>query len=402
MVDVTWAYYSSIGGQMTSSYAHARLRRQLQAQLLELDYRAFAYLVQNLLKAMGYAQVEVARSHWKGRKPRGGRDLDMLAQAGVTRARVLVQIKQYTRPVPNRFLDELRGAILRSGAQHGILITTSTFPPAVYEAAKATVTPIRLINGRQLSELLILYRIGVQESQDNEPLRINTELFKRLQVLFTPCPPSKQQKMCNNGAFSRCRIPVWSQESVETNRTGGHMTWRTHCLAGISSLWLLALIPGGITPATIGPACITAAVSALVPDFDAAESKLKHLRIAGIKPLAPIAVIFYRGLGHRGLLHSWLGWTIFSLVVALLSFPYSWQIALAASLGYGSHLIADAATRSGIPWLYPRPDRYHILPLGLRFITGSPGENVLLLTFVLWVGLLLLLVVATMTHQGVL
>ena len=51
------------------------------------------------------------------------------------------------------------------------------------------------------------------------------------------------------------------------------MTWRTHELFGIASLWLLAPIPGILTSNTIGPLCALAAIGALVPDLDASASK---------------------------------------------------------------------------------------------------------------------------------
>ena len=59
-------------------------------------------------------------------------------------------------------------------------------------------------------------------------------------------------------------------------------------------------------------------------------------------------------------------------------------------MGYGSHLAADACTKSGIPFLYPRKKRYHLLPRSLRFTTGSLAEDVLFVLLTLFALVLLL------------
>jgi len=155
------------------------------------------------------------------------------------------------------------------------------------------------------------------------------------------------------------------------------MMWYTHTLLGINSLWLLALLPPEADSGKIAALSVCAAFGALLPDLDAAESKVKHLHLSGLKPFELPATLLHQTLGHRGLIHSLLGLTGFSLATIPLSLHLGWQSAVALILGYASHLAADAATRSGIPLLYPRPKRYHLLPRSWRFITGSQAEEVL-------------------------
>ena len=154
------------------------------------------------------------------------------------------------------------------------------------------------------------------------------------------------------------------------------MTWGTHALFGISSLWLLTLAPMS-DPVNLGVLSATAAFGALLPDLDAAESKIKHVRAFGIKPLLLPAVALHRELGHRGMLHSLAGLAVFSEVVLPLALWLGWSAWTAIVLGYASHLAADACTRHGIPLLYPRPKFYHLLPHSWRFVTGSEAEEVL-------------------------
>jgi inner membrane protein len=56
-----------------------------------------------------------------------------------------------------------------------------------------------------------------------------------------------------------------------------------------------------------------------------------------------------------------------------------WALWIGLVLGYGSHLLGDALTRSGVPLLYPNPRRVHLLPKPLRLLTGSWGEDGVLL-----------------------
>jgi inner membrane protein len=130
--------------------------------------------------------------------------------------------------------------------------------------------------------------------------------------------------------------------------------------------------------------------------LDAAESKLKHLRVAGIKPFALLSIPLHRGLGHRGLLHSLWGLGLITAASLTLIPWLGWPISIALPLGYASHLATDAATRSGIPWLYLNKRRYHLLPQGYRFVTGSYAEQMLCPPLALIASLLLLRVVVVL------
>lgn len=152
---------------------------------------------------------------------------------------------------------------------------------------------------------------------------------------------------------------------------------RTHALIGVSSLWLLTFIPNVLTPDTLAPLAACAALGALLPDLDARSSTVKYLSIARIQPFAPVAVILSRDLGHRGATHSLMGLGVFAVLILPIGFFYQWPLWTALSLGYISHLAADACTKSGIPFLHPNRKRYHLLPRDWRFTTGSLAEDAL-------------------------
>ena len=153
---------------------------------------------------------------------------------------------------------------------------------------------------------------------------------------------------------------------------------RTHALFGISALWLMKPL-GLITTDNLAPLVLIAVIGALAPDLDASESKLKRFSVIGITPFAPLSQVLHQSFGHRGLLHSLAGLGLFTILCALpFALWLGWPFGIALSLGYASHLLADSATKSGIPLLYPQRKRYHLLPKGWRLTTGSMAEEMIL------------------------
>ncbi len=170
------------------------------------------------------------------------------------------------------------------------------------------------------------------------------------------------------------------------------MTWPTHTLFGISTLWLLAPLPPEILQANWGVLAVAAAFGALLPDLDASESKIKHLKIPNtqIKPFMLPALVISRSDQHRGLLHSLAGLGMIALFSTPAMWWAGWAPVVTLLLGYASHLMADAATKSGIRLFYPDSKRFHLLPLSWRFTTGSIAEEALIAPLAFGVMLFLL------------
>jgi membrane-bound metal-dependent hydrolase YbcI (DUF457 family) len=157
------------------------------------------------------------------------------------------------------------------------------------------------------------------------------------------------------------------------------MTWRTHLMGGVCSLApLLLLPPESLAPGEAGLLALVACLGALLPDLDASESHLKHLRLIGtdLAPFALTATLLHQSLGHRGLLHSLAGLGLGALLLAVPVGLWLGPLAgLALVLGYASHLALDACTKAGIPLLFPNLKRRHLLPRWLRVTTGSLAEE---------------------------
>jgi membrane-bound metal-dependent hydrolase YbcI (DUF457 family) len=166
------------------------------------------------------------------------------------------------------------------------------------------------------------------------------------------------------------------------------MTWQTHLMAGLSTLWLLeagsqlAVLPA-LSTGQVALWAGAAALGSLLPDLDAAQSKIKHLSVAGIKPFYLPSQAIFHTLGHRTLLHSLWGLAGAAVIAGTLTPFTDWRIALAAITGYASHLALDACNPGGIPLLYPRPKRFYMLPKKWRISTGSPPEEIVFVFFAL-------------------
>lgn len=125
---------------------------RLRSRMLALDPRAFEFLIRSVLVASGYESVAVTRYSQDG-------GIDVNAAFGpsgwpVRSHRVQVQAKRWLHTVGRKDVAELRGSLGPDGI--GCLVTTSHFSKAaVSEASEPGKTPITLVNGWQLSELLV-------------------------------------------------------------------------------------------------------------------------------------------------------------------------------------------------------------------------------------------------------
>jgi inner membrane protein len=377
------------------------LRTALLAQLQGLPFHAYEHCLKELLLALGYAEVKLlGRTEWRQFTRHGGLDIEVNANTGVTDTQVLAQVKQYARPVSRRFVDELRGTMLRLGAEQGLIITLSTFSRVARQSAnRDLLAQVRLIDGEELLDLLLTHRIGVrqEEGADGSVDHVDEDYFTKLRQTYPS--HSKKKSAQPSEAAAPHRQPstnLTGSLNAQGCQHGGHMLWRTHVLGGLSSLWLLEVLPHSLLPDRIAVLAVGAAFGALLPDLDASQSKIKHLGALGVQPFAPVSEAAHRLFGHRGFLHSLAG----LLLLAALALPVALFVGfppyLALLLGYGSHLVLDACTKSGIPLWPASKGRFHLLPLRLRLVTGSHAEEIV---FVLLASVALLLLLQQFPHS---
>ena len=125
------------------------------------------------------------------------------------------------------------------------------------------------------------------------------------------------------------------------------------------------------------PAVACAIIGSLLPDVDFPKSSIGRMM-----PFASIPI--ERRWGHRTITHSLLCMLALSVVTLPL---LAWQSARYAAiiLGYMSHLIADSATKSGVPLFYPHPTVCVFLGSArYRVKTGSlMGEGVVFVVVIM-------------------
>ncbi len=130
------------------------------------------------------------------------------------------------------------------------------------------------------------------------------------------------------------------------------------------------------------PAVGCAVLGSLLPDIDSPKSALGRFLPFLSEPIE-------RRWGHRTVTHSLLALGAVSAALLPLGlWRGTWYAALL--IGYASHLLADCATKSGIPLFHPHPLQC-VFPGSERFRihTGSVQEGVLLIVLLCLLALLL-------------
>jgi hypothetical protein len=137
-------------------------RGELRTRVTTMTPGAFEELVGELLIAIGFDEDTVKVT---GRSGDGGIDVvGVMEIEGVTRLDAAVQVKRVKANIPPDKITSLRGSLLPN--QRGIFITTSKFTKqAIHEATAGGKSPISIVDGDQLLDLLFKHTIGVVSQQ---------------------------------------------------------------------------------------------------------------------------------------------------------------------------------------------------------------------------------------------
>ena len=141
--------------------ANDQAREQLDDYLQKMDPYHFEHLIKRLLEAMNYDDVTVT-------KRAGDKGVDVVAdiELGISRVREVVQVKRTKSNIGIQILNQLRGSIPLFGAVRGSIITLGGFTKQAKSVAIIpNISPITLIDGDRLLELLIEHDIGVRRSE---------------------------------------------------------------------------------------------------------------------------------------------------------------------------------------------------------------------------------------------
>jgi hypothetical protein len=166
------------------------VREALIGRLLEMDPFQFEFLVGDLLRTLGYINVEVTRRS-------GDKGIDVTADLsleGITHVKTVVQVKRFKQGnnISRAVVRELRGGAAID--QRGLVITTAGFTKdAVIEALAPNKMPVALVDGAKLISLLIRNEVGVRKEM-LPVYSLNTEYFENVDSEETSIDPGAKNR----------------------------------------------------------------------------------------------------------------------------------------------------------------------------------------------------------------
>ena len=148
-------------------------REELVARILRMDPRSFERLAVRLLREAGFINVNTTPA-----SNDEGIDAVGVYRVSLISFQVYVQCKRYRNSVGPDKVRDFRGAMAGRGDK-GLLITTANFTKSAKdEATRDGATPIDLVDGERLCDLLKQYSLGVSvKERIEEDVTVHHEFF---------------------------------------------------------------------------------------------------------------------------------------------------------------------------------------------------------------------------------
>lgn len=158
---------------------NATLGREMLDRTLSAPPTFFERLIVQLLLAMGYGGSAANAGRAIGRAGDDGID-GVIDQDALGLDRVYIQAKRYKPDsgVGAGAIRDFFGSLDMHKASKGLFVTTSTFTTAARETAERLGKRIVLIDGQQLTQLMIRFGVGCRLEEVFELKRIDEEFFE--------------------------------------------------------------------------------------------------------------------------------------------------------------------------------------------------------------------------------
>jgi restriction system protein len=155
---------------------------KLGSDLLEMVMKAspefFEHLVVELVVKMGYGGSRKDAGKALGRSGDGGVD-GVIKEDVLGLDSIYIQAKRWKNPVGSDKIRDFIGALELRGAKKGIFLTASTFTESSRNAATSLVEKkIALIDGKDLTNLMVKYDVGVVETSRYAIKKVDQEFFE--------------------------------------------------------------------------------------------------------------------------------------------------------------------------------------------------------------------------------
>ena len=157
----------------------SQLADDLMTNIMEQDPSFFERLVMDLLEKMGYGGHLESPSEVTGKTGDAGID-GIIRQDALGFDKIYVQAKRWSQDhsVGSQDIQQFAGALMGKGANKGLFITTSHFSkPAKEFVEKHMTARIVLIDGEELTRLMIDYDLGVSTTYSYHIKKVDTDYF---------------------------------------------------------------------------------------------------------------------------------------------------------------------------------------------------------------------------------
>lgn len=158
---------------------HADLRDRLLEAILAQSPEFFERLVLDVLIKMGYGGSREEAAEHMGQSGDEGID-GRISQDALGLDQILVQAKRYApdRVIDRKTIQAFIGSLAGQGVSKGIFITTSYYAETAREfVQRGSQTKIVLMDGRDLLDHMLRYRVGVRVERAIELLDIDQNYF---------------------------------------------------------------------------------------------------------------------------------------------------------------------------------------------------------------------------------
>jgi restriction system protein len=154
------------------------LGAELLSKILASPPDFFERLVVQLLIAMGYGGSAIEAGKALGKSGDGGVD-GVIDQDALGLDRIYVQAKRYTdNKVSSGEIRDFFGSLDRFKANKGLFVTTSSFSPSAKETADLLSKRIVLIDGPQLTRLMMRFNIGCRIEETIHIKKLDEDFFE--------------------------------------------------------------------------------------------------------------------------------------------------------------------------------------------------------------------------------
>ncbi|WP_166141657.1 restriction endonuclease [Methylosinus sp. RM1] len=157
----------------------ASLRRDLLDRVRGASPEFFERLLVNLLLGMGFGGSVADAGRALGRSGDDGVD-GVIDQDALGLDRVYIQAKRYAEGnnVGSGAIRDFFGSLDRHKATKGLFVTTSRFSASAIETAQFLSKRIVLIDGDQLTKLMIRYNVGCRVEETLEIKKVDEDYFE--------------------------------------------------------------------------------------------------------------------------------------------------------------------------------------------------------------------------------